>query len=157
MKKILAYPLSVLFYVNFGLLLLIFHPIQFICFNIFGPETHKKSVELMNYLIIKNFYVIGVNIKFSMPFDLPNDSPVIITSNHQSTWDIPPFIWYLRKYHIKYISKIELGKWLPSISYNLHKSEAALIDRKNPSQAVKELIRLGRLIAKNNYAVFIFK
>ena len=38
----------------------------------------------------------------------------------------------------------------------MHKSEAALIDRKNPSQSVKELIRLGRLAAKNNYGVFIF-
>ena len=70
--------------------------------------------------------------------------------------DIPPIVWGFRKHHPKYISKIELGKGIPSISYNLRHGGSALIDRKNRGQAVKEIIKLGKHIEEKNYAASIF-
>ena len=45
MEKLLSYPLSVVYYFCFGLCLVIFHPIQWICINVFGYQAHKKSVD----------------------------------------------------------------------------------------------------------------
>jgi len=95
-------------------------------------------------------------IKFKGFEKLPKDCPLIIVSNHQSQYDIPPVVWGFRKHYPKFISKIQLGKGIPSISYNLRKGGSALIDRKNSSQAIKEIIKLGRQIEANNYSACIF-
>ena len=45
----------------------------------------------------------------------------------------------MRKWHPKFISKKELGKGIPSVSYNLKYGGSALIDRKDPKQALPEI------------------
>lgn len=42
------------------------------------------------------------------------------------------------------------------MSYNLRKSGAALIDRKDPKQAIVEIARLGKLIQQENLSAMIF-
>ena len=110
----------------------------------------------MNYLIIKSLIILGSKVKFKGFEKLPKDCPLIIVSNHQSQYDIPPIVWGFREHYPKFISKIELGKGIPSISYNLRKGGSALIDRKNRSQSIKEIIKLGRQIEANNYSACIF-
>ncbi len=156
MKKILSYIFTPIFFIVFGLILLIFHPIQVICKNIWGYQSHKTSVDILNFLIVKSLFIMGARIKITGNFDLPKNRPIIFVSNHQSTYDIPFMIWLFRKNHPKFIAKKELAKNIPSISYNLKHSGAAIIERKNPSQAIKEIIKLGRLMKKNNYSACIF-
>lgn len=155
-KRILAYPLTVVFYIFFGLLLLIFHPIQVLCLHLGGYNAHKRSVEILNYLIIKSFLILGSRIRFEGFEKLPAGRPLIIVANHQSAWDIPPVVWGFRRHHPKFISKKELAKNIPSISYNLKHGGSALIDRKNGAQSIKELIKLGQKVEKNKYSVCIF-
>jgi 1-acyl-sn-glycerol-3-phosphate acyltransferase len=76
--------------------------------------------------------------------------------NHQSTFDIPPFGWFFRKYHPKFVSKIELGKGIPSVSYNLRNGGSALINRKDSKQAISELVTFAKRIQKNNWSAIIF-
>ncbi|MNE29957.1 Acyltransferase [compost metagenome] len=71
-------------------------------------------------------------------------------------YDIPGLIWFLRKFHVKFISKIELTKGIPSISYNLKYGGGANINRKDSKQAVSELIKLGRRMKENNWSAMIF-
>lgn len=156
MKKILAYILTPIHYFTFGLLIVIFHPIQVICWTFWGYPAQKRTVDIMNYLIIKSHLILGARIKFLGFEKIPKDCPLIIVSNHQSHLDVPPICWGFRKHFPKYISKIELAKGIPSISYNLKKGGSALIDRKNRSQAIKEIITLGRQIEANNYSASIF-
>ncbi len=156
MKKLLSHIFTPIYFLVFGLVLLTFHPIQVICKNIWGYNAHKRSVSLLNLLIFKSLKIIGAKIQVKGSFDLPTDRPLIIVSNHQSTYDIPAIIWLFRKNHPKFISKKSLGKHIPSISYNLKHSGSAIIDRKNPTQAIKEIIRLGKFIEKNNYSACIF-
>jgi 1-acyl-sn-glycerol-3-phosphate acyltransferase len=87
---------------------------------------------------------------------IPDNRPLIIVSNHQSLYDIPAVVVGFSKYYPRFISKIELSKNIPSISYNLRYGKSALIDRKNGTQAVKEILKLGLLIQENNYAACIF-
>lgn len=154
--KLIAIPLTIIFYIIFGLLLVIFHLIQVLALHLGGYHAHKKSVEILNYLIIKCFILVGSRVKFQGFEKIPQNRPLIIVSNHQSQWDIPPVVWGFRKHHPKFISKIELAKNIPSISYNLRHGGSALIDRKNGSQSIRELIKLGEKVEKNNYAVCIY-
>jgi 1-acyl-sn-glycerol-3-phosphate acyltransferase len=156
MKNILAYMLTPIYYLVFGLLLAIFHPIQMIGWHVWGYPGQKRAVEILNILIIKSLWILGNRTQFIGADRIPKDKPLIIVSNHQSQYDIPPVVWYFRKNYPKFISKIELGKGIPSISYNLRRGGSALIDRKNRSQAIKEIIKLGRAIEANNYSACIF-
>jgi len=70
--------------------------------------------------------------------------------------DIPALIWYLRKYNPVFVSKQSLGKGIPSISFNLQKSGAALIDRKNSKQAITELVRLAAQVVEKQQSVILF-
>ncbi|GAA3571047.1 hypothetical protein GCM10022395_20790 [Snuella lapsa] len=62
----------------------------------------------------------------------------------------------MRKHHPKFISKIELGKGIPSVSYNLRHGGAALIDRKNPRQSLPALMKFGEYLEKNKRSGVIF-
>ncbi len=156
MKLILEYFLSLIHYIIFGLLLLIFHPIQVIAYNIFGSEAQKKSVDILNYFLVQNFYTLFCRASFYGIDKLPVNRSLLIISNHQSMFDTPALVWSLRKHHVKFISKKELGKGLPSISYNLRKGGSVLIDRKNREQSIKVIKKLGEVVEQNNYSVCIF-
>lgn len=156
MLKIISYPFSVLFYLCFGLTIVVFQPIQWFCFNIFGYKAHKDSVDILNWFLLRCLNVLGTRFTFFIDGEVPKNVPLVIVSNHQSMWDIPPIIWYLRKLHPAFISKKELGKGIPSISYNLRHGASVLIDRKKPEQATQRIIDIGQYAAKHNRSVVIF-
>lgn len=156
MEKILSYPISVVYYIFFLLTLVIFHPIQWVCLNLFGYQAHKKSVDILNWFLVRCTHILGTTYKVTGREKVPEGVPLIIVANHQSMNDIPPIIWFMRKFHPKFISKKELGKGIPSVSYNLRHSGAALIDRKDPKQALPAIKELAQYIEKNNRSAVIF-
>lgn len=156
MQKLLAYPLSALYLMAFSFTLLVFHPIQWVCFTLFGYEAHRKSVALMNLCLMRSTLFLGTTYSFKNANDLPTDRPLIIIPNHQSMHDIPPIMWFMRKWHPKFVSKSELGKGIPSVSYNLRHGGSVLINRKDSRQAMVEIAKLGRYIEKYNRSAVIF-
>ncbi len=156
MLKVLSYPLTVIYYLCFLLTLVIFHPIQWFCFNVFGYQAHKKSVDALQFCLMRCANILGTRFTFTNPYVIDSDQPLIIVANHQSFHDIYPLTWYMRKYHPKFISKIELGKGIPSVSYNLRHGGAALIDRKNPRQSLPALMKFGDYIETNKRSAVIF-
>src|SRR5690606_10867228 len=119
MRKVIGYILSPIHYLAFGFFLLLFHPLQWLSLKLGGYSAHKKTVDIFNLFLISSYYLLGNNVHFTQRFDLPTDRPILFISNHQSMYDIPPLIFFLRKHHAKFISKIELTKGIPSISFNL--------------------------------------
>ena len=156
MIKLLSYPLSVIYYVFFGLVLVVLHPLQWLCFNLFGYQAHKKSVDFLQLCLMQCAHILGTRFSFNNPHNIDINRPLIIVANHQSLHDIYPLTWYMRKHHPKFISKIELGKGIPSVSYNLRHGGAALIDRKNPRQSLPALIKFGEYIESTKRAAVIF-
>jgi len=156
MLKILSYPLTVIYYLFFAITLLIFHPIQWLCFNVFGYQAHKKSVDALQFCLMCCGIILGTRFSLVNPHKIDTNQPLIIVANHQSLHDIYPITWYMRKYHPKFISKIELGKGIPSVSYNLRHGGAALIDRKNPRQSLPAIMKFGEYIEKNKRSAVIF-
>lgn len=156
MQKLLAYPLSVLFFLCFGLLLVLFHPIQWLCLNGFGYQAHKTSVDWLQFVLMRATNILGTRYTFINKQDIPTSVPLIIVANHQSMYDIPPIIWYMRKHHPKFISKKELGKGIPSVSYNLRHGGSVLIDRKDAVQSLKAIKEFGTKMAEKNWSAVIF-
>ncbi|MBL0014748.1 MAG: 1-acyl-sn-glycerol-3-phosphate acyltransferase [Flavobacterium sp.] len=156
MEKILSYPLSALAMLLFFLGLIVFHPIQWVCFNVFGYQAHKKSVDYLNFYLLRVANVIGTTFKFENREDIPENTPLIVVANHQSLYDIIGIIWFLRKFHPKFVSKKELGKGIPSISYNLNHGGSVLIDRKDPKQAIPTIKKLADYIELHKRTAVIF-
>ena len=100
--------------------------------------------------------MLGTRYKFTGLDKLPKDIPLIIASNHQSWYDIIALGWFMRKVHPKFVSKIELGKGIPSISYNLRHGGSVLIDRKNAKQSISAIQEMGKYIEKHKRSVVIF-
>lgn len=156
MRKLLAYPLTVLYLICFGITLIVFHPIQWIANNVFGYQALKITVDWLQFFLMRCLNVLGTRFSFENPYDIPMDTPLIIVANHQSMYDISPIMWYMRKHHPKFISKKELGKGIPSVSYNLRHGGSVLIDRKNPRQALPAIMKFGEYIEKSKHAAVIF-
>tara|TARA_B100000780_G_scaffold276885_1_gene246391 strand:+ start:1166 stop:1891 length:726 start_codon:yes stop_codon:yes gene_type:complete len=153
--KIVSYFFSSIFGLVFFLSLLVFHPLQWIGLKI-GYQSHKNVVDILNWVLTKSLLLIGNTVRFTENYPIPKNTTIIFVSNHQGLFDITPMIWYLRKYHTKFVSKIELGKGIPSVSINLKYGGAALIDRRDPKQALTELKKFGQRISDNKWSATIF-
>ena len=101
--------LTPLYLLVFGLLLVLFHPVQVLCRSLGGYGAHKRSVDILNLLIVRSLFILGTDISFRGAGQLPPGRPLIVVANHQSLFDIPPVIWGFRRHHPKFIAKIELG------------------------------------------------
>ena len=156
MEKLISYPISIVYYLCFVSCLIIFHPIQWICFNIFGYQAHKKSVDYLNFCLVKCTHLLGTWYQFRNINYIPKNVPIIFVSNHQSLYDIIGIIWYLRRFHAKFVSKKELGTGIPSVSYNLRHGGSVLIDRKDPKQAIPSIKKMANYIEKHKRSAVIF-
>jgi len=147
---------SFLYYLSYLLCLLFYHPLQWFSFNVLGYQSHKIVVDYLSLSLMRCLFFLGVPVKFVNTHNVPKNKPLIIVSNHQSTQDIAPLMWYFRLHHPKYVAKKELEKGIPSLSYNLRHGGSVLIDRNNPRQAITALKKFAQYIEKNNYAAIIF-
>lgn len=157
MRKFFGYILTPIFYLCFILSLLIFHPIQWLSLKLGGYTAHKKSVDILNGFLVACNYVLFNRTRFIDNRHIPTGQPIIFIANHQSSYDIPPLIYFLRRYHGKFISKIELAKaGIPSISFNLIHGGAANINRRDSKQSIAEILKLASNMQTKNWSAFIF-
>jgi len=154
--KFISYIFSTVFAVVFLLILLIFHALQWLAKNLFGYQAHKVVVDYMNLCLTLSTLLLGVVCRFDNKYKLEKKQTYIFVSNHQSLFDIPPISWNMRNYHPKFVSKVELGKGIPSVSYNLTHGGSVLIDRKNGSGALKALMVFAKYLKENNRSAVIF-
>src|SRR5690606_29724964 len=154
--KVLAILLNTIFYLLFGLTLVVMHVFQWLSYNLGGYHAHHRSVRIMNWTLVQLTRILGTTYKFSGRENLPKDQPIIFVSNHQSMFDISPIEWYLSVHHTKFISKIELGKGIPSVSYNLKKGGSALIEGGGGGGGGGGGEKLAEYIEKNKRSAVIF-
>ena len=156
MLKILSVPISIIALVFFYGFLLLFHPIQIICLRVFGYQAHKKSVDILNFFLVGCTMLLGTTYKLENFEIIPDKKPLIFVANHQSMFDIVAMIWFLRKFDFKFVSKKELGKGVPSVSYNLKYGGSVLIDRNKPKEAVAVIKKFGHYLETNKRSALIF-
>ncbi|EAY30081.1 1-acyl-sn-glycerol-3-phosphate acyltransferase [Microscilla marina] len=157
MDKILGWLLLPFFAISFLGSLVVFEVIQRIAYFGFGYKAHKNTVDILQLCIMNSLRLGGTRFKtLRSAQKVPTDRPIIIISNHQSMFDIPSIIWLFRKNHAKFVAKKELGKGIPSISFNLKHGGSVLIDRKDREQATQAIENLGKYIEEHNRAACIF-
>ena len=156
MRKALAFLLTVIYYLAFFTTLVVFHAIQWVCHYGFGYTAHKRSVDILNAMLIGCMGLIGTRIRFNNPHKLNKSQPHIIVCNHQSLYEIPPLIWYLRRLHPKFISKIELGRGIPSVSFNLRHGGSLLIDRDKAKDALVAIEDYANKLSSYKHSTIIF-
>ena len=156
MRKALAFPLTVIYYLAFFTTLVVFQAIQWVCHYGFGYTAHKRSVDILNAMLIGCMGLIGTRIRFNNPHKLNKSQPHIIVCNHQSLYEIPPLIWYLRRLHPKFISKIELGRGIPSVSFNLRHGGSLLIDRDKAKDALVAIEDYANKLSSYKHSTIIF-
>jgi len=155
MRKAIGWLLTPLHLAAFLAVLLTFHIAQVLASR-FGYAAHKRVVDYLNLCILASLKIVGTRIEIDCPRPLPSDVPLIVVANHQSMYDIPLLGWIFRRHHPKYVAKVELGKGLPSISYNLRHGGSALIDRENPRTSMRAIQKFGKEVEAHRYAACIF-
>ena len=160
-KKILDWVLFVPFVVVFIIVLVLGELLQRIAFA-FGRKEHAWSLRVVTHGLIFAVRLFGTKIRVTLPenFKLEEDKPYIIISNHQSTMDIV-LLYYTFRHVFKesvphFIAKKELGRFIPTVSFNLTHGHNALIDRNNPRQAIKAIAEFGKIISEYKYPGAIF-
>lgn len=156
MKKILLYPITLLYYLAYLVVLCTIHPIQWVSYTIFGESGLQKSFDYTAYFTMKCTHILGTRYTFENRELIPENVPIIFAANHQSLLDTAGIIWFLRKYNVAFVTKKELGKGIPAISYNLRHSKYVLIDRNNPKQAIPKIKSLAEYIEKEKRSAVIF-
>lgn len=156
MLKVISYPISAVYYLLFGLWLVVFHPVQWVCLKLFGYQAHKKSVDYLNFCLQRSTHLLGTTYEVHGRERIPQGVPIIFAANHQSLYDIIAIIWFFRRFHPKFVSKKELGKGIPSVSFNLRHGGSVLIDRTDPKQALPVIKGLSEYIEKHNRSAVIF-
>ena len=155
MKKIVDWIFTIPFLVLFGLTLAIFEPIARVA-RLFGLRPMEITMGVMQRVLLLVFRVGGTRLEVERSDNVLPATGYILVSNHQSLFDVPIFGGLLFSNYPKYVSKKELGRWLPSVSFNLTHGGNALIDRRDPVQARAAIRELGEAAERRNVAVVIF-
>lgn len=144
------------FWFLFFLFFLIFDVLYRLTYWLFGYAGLHRAVTYSNLSLMFLVRCIGVRYKKEGLDELPDNEPIIVVANHQSMFDLPPFFWYLRRKHPKFISKKEIGKGIPGVSFNLRKGGHVLIDRKNRDEALQQIHLMADYMKDKKRAVVIF-
>lgn len=78
MAKLIAYPLSVLYYLLFGCILILFDAIQRICYFVFGFKAHRASIIVLSYFLLRCLNILGTRFVFECPFILEKTSRIFL-------------------------------------------------------------------------------
>jgi 1-acyl-sn-glycerol-3-phosphate acyltransferase len=146
---------TVPFLLAFGLVLLVFDPFQRVA-RLFGQRPQEIVAGALQAVLIQTFRLSGMRLQVERSPEVRANTPYIIISNHQSMFDVPIFGGLLFTNYPKYVSKRSLGRWIPSISYNLRRGGNALIDREDREQAQAEIRSLGERAERRGVSVVIY-
>ena len=103
-----------------------------------GRRAIERVGVVFQRCLVATYRLAGVRISLEISPGFEPGRSYVALSNHQSMFDIPLLGWTFRAHHPKYIAKVELGRGLPSISYNLRHGGSVLIDRDDPRGSMRD-------------------
>ncbi len=123
---------------------------------LFGPHAHQREVSRMARGINRGATLCGTRFRLDGLEHVDFSQNYIIVSNHQSLLDISMTAEFLAPLEPRYISKLELARGIPGVSYNLQHGGSALINRKEAAQALTEIERIAKRVREDHWTVMIF-
>ncbi len=143
------------FLAAFGAVLLVFDPLQRVA-RLFGSRPQEVVAGWLQVALVGTFRLAGTRLEVERsPLVAPHTSYLFI-ANHQSMFDVPILGSLLFSNFPKYVSKRELTRWIPSISYNLRRGGNAIIDRGDREQATRAIRELGAEIQARGVSAVIY-
>jgi 1-acyl-sn-glycerol-3-phosphate acyltransferase len=155
MRRVLDWTATLLFLPVFGLVLLLFEVIQRVA-KAFGNRPHDYAVACLCTSLVTAFRLTGLRLSIDRSAAVAASHAYLIISNHQSMFDIALLGHLFFTNFPKFVSKRELARRIPSVSYNLRRGGNALIDRDVPDQAVAAIAALGARVERNRVSAVIF-
>lgn len=155
LQRTVDWLFTVPFLIVFGLVLGVFDPLQRIA-RLFGPRPHEIVVGALQTVLLVVFRLTGTRLEVQRSPAVKPWTPYVVVANHQSMFDVPIFGALLFSNFPKYVAKRSLAKWIPSISYNLRRGGNAVIDRKDPDQALDAIRLLARGVEERGVSAVIF-
>ena len=155
MKLILSYLLSPIFFALLGLWMLFMHLFQLVAL-LFGYKSHKFSVKILNLGIVGLTKILCTKYRYNGFEKLDKNKRYLFICNHQSSWETPPLMIKLAPFHMKFIAKKELSKFIPSVSINLKKGGSLLIDRSKGTESRVQIEEYAKTLKAKGFSVLIF-
>ena len=143
------------FLIGFAGTLLLFDPVIRIA-SLFGQRPQEYVAGTLQWFLLYVFRLAGTRIVVERDPAVREGVPYLIIANHQSLFDIPIFGGLLFRSYPKFISKRELAKWFPSISFHLRHGGHAVIDRGDREGATRAIRELGARVRKRGVAAVIY-
>ncbi|HXQ23811.1 MAG TPA: lysophospholipid acyltransferase family protein [Candidatus Acidoferrales bacterium] len=147
--------LTIPFLLTFGLILVVFDVAQRVA-RLFGQRPQEYVAGALQVALVWAFRICGTRLLVERSPHVRPRTPYLIIANHQSMFDVPIFGALLFTNFPKYVSKRELARWIPSISYNLRRGGNAIIDRGDPDQAVAAIQALAQQVRTRGVSAVIF-
>ena len=155
MRHIRDWIFTVPFLGAFGFALAVFDPAQRVA-RLLGSRPHELVVGALQLCLLWAFRICGTRLRVERSPLVKPWTPYLLVANHQSMFDIPIFGGLLFSNFPKYVSKRELARWIPSISYNLRRGGNALIDRGDRAQALDAIRDLGQRVRARGVSAVIY-
>ncbi|MFT3774095.1 MAG: lysophospholipid acyltransferase family protein [Minicystis sp.] len=122
----------------------------------FGTRIHQRVVSSQARWINRSSRLTGArHVVRGMEHVDPRKNYIVVM-NHQSLLDISMASDFLEELAPRYVSKAELARGIPGVSYNLRRGGSALIDRKDPGQAHVAIADIARRVREEGLTVVIF-
>ena len=133
--------------------LTIFHSTLYIALGFLPYEKHYRIAQRWGRdNIIAARWLCGIRLRIEGKENIP-DSPVIVFSKHQSSYEIMALMGYLRP--SAWVGKQELLK-IPVFGWAFKKSKPITIDRTAGRVAVEQLLEQGKQALEEGRNVLIF-
>jgi 1-acyl-sn-glycerol-3-phosphate acyltransferase len=155
MRRVLDWTMTLLFLPAFVAVLLVFEVVQRVA-KAFGKRPHDYAVAWLCTSLVAAFRITGLRLTVERSASVERTGPYLIISNHQSMFDIALLGYVFFGNFPKFVSKRELARRIPSVSYNLRCGGNALIDRGDAGQALAAIEALGARVERNGVSAVIF-
>jgi 1-acyl-sn-glycerol-3-phosphate acyltransferase len=152
---LLSWLTTLVFLPAFGLVLVVFDVLQRIA-RLFGTRPQEYVAGAVQWVLVRTFGICGTRLTVERAPEIQPWTSYVIVSNHQSMFDIVILGSLFFSNFPKYISKRELGRWIPTVSYNLREGGHVLIDRGDAPQALVAIRELGRRVRDGRCSAMIF-
>jgi len=153
--RALSWAATIVFLPVFGAVFLVFDVAQRIAL-LFGQRAQEHAAGILQWTLVQTFRICGVRLVVERDPAVERGASYLILSNHQSMFDIVLLGSVLYSNFPKYVSKRSLGKWIPSVSFNLRHGGHVLIDRGDGANAVEAIRELGRRVHAGGCSAMIF-
>ncbi len=152
---LLSWLATFVFLPVFGLTMVVFDVAQRVA-RLFGTRPQEYVAGAVQWTLVHAFGICGARLLVERAPETRPWTSYIIVSNHQSMFDIAILGSLFFSNFPKYISKRSLGRWIPTVSYNLRVGGHVLIDRSDAPGALDAIRDLGRRVRGGSISAMIF-